>query len=83
MKDVFRRKVMFLVAFGAVFICILANLLIDVIVKKGSLIYVKMSEDLPIDAKIRPSYRNRDKVENHFHINFTRIQELNMPEKMG
>ena len=41
---------MYLVAAGAVFVCILSNLLIDVIIKKGSLIFVKMSEDLQIDA---------------------------------
>ena len=41
---------MYIVAFSAVFISILSILLIDVFVKKGSLIFVKMSEDLEIDA---------------------------------
>ena len=37
---------MYCIAFVAVFVSILAMLLIDVFVKKGSLIFVKMSEDL-------------------------------------
>ena len=45
LKDISRRKLLYIVAFGAVFVCILANLLIDVVVKKGSLIFVKMSEE--------------------------------------
>jgi hypothetical protein len=48
---------MYIVAFSAVFISILAILLIDVFVKKGSLIFVKMSEDLEIDAEIRPAVK--------------------------
>ena len=50
MKDVCRKKLLFLIAFTAVFFSILSVLLIDVIVEKGSLIFVKMSEDLAIDA---------------------------------
>jgi hypothetical protein len=49
-QDVYRRKALYTVAFLAVFISILSLLLIDVFVKKGSLIFVKMSEDLEIDA---------------------------------
>jgi hypothetical protein len=56
-QDVFRRKGLYIVAFSAVFISILAILLIDVFVKKGSLIFVKMSEDVEIDAEIRPSIK--------------------------
>ena len=37
---------MYSIAFSAVFISILSMLIIDVFVKKGSLIFVKMSEDL-------------------------------------
>ena len=50
LKDVLRKKTMYFVAFLAVFVSILSILLIDVVVKKGSLIFVKMSEDLEIDA---------------------------------
>lgn len=58
LTDVLRRKTLYIVAFSAVFISILAILLIDVFVKKGSLIFVKMSEDLEIDAEIRPSIKH-------------------------
>jgi len=44
-KDIARRKLLYVIAFGAVFVCILSNLLIDVVIKKGSLIFVKMSEE--------------------------------------
>ena len=49
-QDVCRRKLLYLIAFTAVFVSILSILLIDVFVKKGSLIFVHMSEDLEIDA---------------------------------
>ena len=74
---------MYLFAFMAVFICIISNLLIDVIIKKGSLIFVKMSEDLQIDAQIKPAFRNRDKIGSNFHLNFSRVEEMNMDKSMG
>lgn len=40
-----RRKLLFFIAFSAVFVSILSVLLIDVFVQKGSLIFIKMSED--------------------------------------
>lgn len=83
LQDVLRRKVLYLIAFTAVFICILSNLLIDVVVKKASYIFVTLSEDLQIDAQIKPSMRNRDKIENHFHLNFTRIEELKIDPEIG
>ena len=64
------------------FISILSLLLIDVFVKKGSLIFVKMSEDLEIDAELRPSakrtninYGNDIEYVN-FRFNMTRIDEM-------
>lgn len=67
-----------MIAFTAVFISILATLLIDVFVKKGSLIYIKMSEDLPIDAVIKPAMkRHENGAYKEFMFNYTRIQELN------
>lgn len=45
LQDVMRRKILFLIAFSAVFVSILATLLIDVFVQKGSLIFIKMSQD--------------------------------------
>ena len=51
-KDLARRRMLYVVAFLVVFISILSSLLIDVFVKKGSLIFIKMSEDLEIDAEI-------------------------------
>lgn len=48
---------MYVIAFTAVFISILSILMIDVLVKKGSLIFVKMSEDIEIDAEIRPAIK--------------------------
>lgn len=80
-QDVFRRKVLFMVAFLAVFVSIFSTLIINVFVKKGSLIFVKMSEDLQIDAVITPTFRKRDPdtdVENKanfFRFNYTRIRE--------
>lgn len=47
-----------------VFVCILANLLIDIIVQKAGIIYVKISQEMPIDAIIRPTFLNRDMVGN-------------------
>lgn len=41
--DVSRRKLLYFIAFFSVFISILSILLLDVFVKKGSLIFVKMS----------------------------------------
>jgi hypothetical protein len=82
LNDVLRKKVMYLVAFLAVFISILSILLIDVFVKKGSLIFVKMSEDLEIDAEIRPSMKRTNlNFDNqidytNFRINMTRVDEL-------
>jgi hypothetical protein len=54
---VFRRKLLYLIAFSAIFVSILSMLLIDVFVKKGSLIFFKMSEDIQIDAQIKPSMK--------------------------
>jgi len=52
-------------------------LLIDVFVKKGSLIFVQMSEDLEIDAQIKPSLKlAQEGVFTNFRINFTRIEEM-------
>jgi hypothetical protein len=79
---VFRRKGMYIVAFSAVFISILAILLIDVFVKKGSLIFVKMSEDLEIDAEIRPALKQVAHNQagmglfTNFNFNMTRIDEM-------
>ena len=56
-KDILRRKMLFCVAFLAVFTSIFSTLIINVFVKKGSLIFVKMSEDLQIDAVIQPTFR--------------------------
>ena len=81
-KDVLRRKVLFCIAFMAVFSSIFCTLIINVFVKKGSLIFVKMSEDLQIDAVIMPSMRKSSEIEeastepNNFRFNFTRIQEM-------
>ena len=82
-NDISRRKLLYVIAFGAVFVCILANLLIDVVIKKGSLIFVRMSEEQQIDAQIKPSFKNKDKGENNFHFNYTRIEELEMDPSMG
>ena len=82
LKDMFRRKMLFCFAFSAVFISVFCTLLINVFVKKGSLIFVKMSESLPIDAVIMPAMRKGSDIEdptteaNNFRFNFTRIQEL-------
>lgn len=68
---------MYFVALLAVFVSILSILLIDVVVKKGSLIFVKMSEELEIDAQIRPHLKMSEQGEyTDFHINYTRIEEL-------
>ena len=82
LNDVLRRKTLYIVAFSAVFISILSILLIDVFVKKGSLIFVKMSEDVEIDAEIRPSAKHAEfnfinEIEyTNFRLNMTRIDEL-------
>lgn len=81
LKDIRRRKLLFLIAFLAVFISIFCTLIVNVFVKKGSLIFVKMSEDLQIDAVILPSMRKSEAEEasdepHNFRFNFTRIQEL-------
>jgi len=82
LKDIFRRKILFLIAFSAVFVCIFCTLLIDVFVKKGSLIFVKMSEDLQIDAVVYPSMikesidNDQTTEPNPFRLNYTRIKEL-------
>ena len=76
-QDVMRRKILFLIAFSAVFVSILSVLLIDVFVQKGSLIFIKMSEDTQIDATIRPSMGMQAAgQETEFQLNFTRIEEL-------
>ena len=77
LKDILRKKTMYFVAFLAVFISILSILLIDVVVKKGSLIFVKMSEELEIDAQISPHLKMAEQGEyTDFHINYTRVAEL-------
>lgn len=79
LNDIRRRKVLFCCAFLAVFVSIFCTLIINVFVKKGSLIFVKMSEDLQIDAVIMPSMRKSSDIEeastepNNFRFNFTRI----------
>lgn len=83
LQEARRRKCLFLFAFLAVFICVLSSLLIDVLAKKGSLIYLRMNEELPVDAHIMPSFRNRDRGEgaDNFHLNFTRVMEQNIDAK--
>ena len=68
----------FCIAFLAVFVCILSTLLIDVFVQKGSVLFVKMSEDLQIDAKIEPAMKQESEAEGSsgMRLNFTRINEL-------
>jgi hypothetical protein len=39
-----RRKMVYLIAFLAVFVCIITNLLIDVVIKKVGIVYVKRNE---------------------------------------
>ena len=77
-QDIMRRKAQFCLAFLAVFVCILCTLLIDVFVKKGSVVFVKMSEELQIDAKVTPSMvKSSDRFDSHnFRLNFSRVQEL-------
>ena len=66
---------MYLIAFSSVFTSILSILLLDVFVKKGSLIFVKMSEDLEIDAVVKPSLKlSEDGEFMNFHFNFTNIE---------
>ena len=80
-KDLMRRKLLYLIAFTAVFVSILAVLLIDVFVKKGSLIYIKMSEDLPIDAIVKSSMKRAENGQmKEFLLNYTRIEELQETE---
>lgn len=63
-------------------ISIFSTLIINVFVKKGSLIFVKMSEDLQIDAVITPTFRKREpnsdfiKDPNFYRFNYTRIREI-------
>ena len=71
MQELPRRKVLFLMAFLSVFLSTTSSMLIDVISKKGALIFVKMSETMPVDAVIRAGMKNRDKKENDFRLNFT------------
>ena len=66
-------------AFIIVFVSILSSLILDVIIKKGSLIFIKMSEELEIDAEVTSQIQmsildNTDL--KSFHLNFTRVEEL-------
>ena len=66
-------------AFIIVFVSILSSLILDVIIKKGSLIFIKMSEELEIDAEVTSQIQmsildNTDLIS--FHLNFTRVEEL-------
>ena len=57
MQDIMRSKILYLIAFSSVYVSILSILLIDVFVQKGSLIFVQMSQDLEIDAVVKPSLK--------------------------
>ena len=77
LKDLKRRKLQYTLAFIVIFVSILAVLLVDVFVKKGSLIFIKLSEDLQVDAFVTPSVKQTlegDVID--FKFNFTRIDEM-------
>lgn len=44
---------------------------------------MRVSQELPIDAMIRPTYVNRDRVSSDFKLNFTKMQELNIDTQLG
>jgi hypothetical protein len=56
-KDVQRRKFLFCLAFSAVFLVVVSTLVINQVISKGSLIFLKISESShgEIDAVITPS----------------------------
>lgn len=88
-KDVFRRKVLYMIAFSAVFFSILSILMIDVFVKKGSLIFVRKSEDLQIDAIIKPGMKGhslnqaQQRVYTNFRFNMTEIDLMMLQKGNG
>ena len=77
-KDLSRRKLLYFVAFSVVFVSILSSLLIDVFVKKGSLIFIKMAEDLEVDAEVSHQIKLSvaGKIPMTGKFNVTRIDEL-------
>lgn len=56
-KDIFRRKFHFLLAFCSVFLVVVSTLVINQIISKGSIIFLKIAESThgEIDAFVTPS----------------------------
>lgn len=56
-KDIFRRKFHFALAFFSVFLVVASTLIINQVITKGSIIFLKMAESThgEIDAFITPS----------------------------
>jgi len=76
-RDTKRRKCHFCLAFCSVFIVVLFTLVINTIVAKGPIIFLKMAEasEGEIDGFVTPSPSSIGN-ENSYFLNYTRVVEL-------
>jgi hypothetical protein len=76
-RDTKRRKCHFCLAFCSVFIVVLFTLVINTIVAKGPIIFLKMAEasEGEIDGYVTPSITSTGSEESYF-LNYTRVNEL-------
>jgi hypothetical protein len=74
LRDLWRRKCHFCLAFCSVFFIVLATLVVTTIISKGPYIFLKLAQDSngEIDAFIYPGVTD---LHNHF-INYTAMQSL-------
>lgn len=81
LRDIGRRKFHFTLAFCSVFIVVLATLVINTVVAKGPMVFLRLAEgqEGEIDGFITPlgSYKRwLSDGNNHLFLNYTRFQEL-------
>ena len=76
-RDTKRRKCHYCLAFGSVFIVVLFTLVINTIVAKGPIIFLKMAEasEGEIDGHVTPSVSSSGSEQSYF-VNYTRVYEL-------
>jgi len=80
-RDIKRRKCHFCLAFCSVFIVVISTLVINTVVEKGPIIFLKMAEGTQgeIDAYVNPAGGELDKEflsKYSVFINYTRVIEL-------
>lgn len=79
LRDIGRRKFHYSLAFCSVFIVVLSTLVINTVVEKGPIIFLRLAEQShgEIDGFLLPygEYKN-EHGNSHVFLNYTRVSEL-------